>query len=198
MLRTARVNGTAISKEAVQFELERLVRFYTAHGFSADEIRKSLPELADKALDQAIGAKLLLDRASQLDVPVSAAEIDAEVSKVIDQVGGFDNYRKALAAQGVTEASFRKELEKGARVNKLVAQACAGVDEPSEADVAAFFEAHRADYPGRTLVDVHDQVKDLIRHDARGRAVEAFVAELKASAEIEIVEDEKDHGGTHD
>lgn len=289
-MKHAIVNGVEISGEAVQFELDRLVRFYMGHGMSMDEIKRNLPKLEEKALEQAVGAKLLLDRAQELDVPVTAADIDAEVAKVVMQVGGEENFKKALAAQGITEVAFRKELEKGAKVNKLVEQACAGVPDPTEDEVAAFYTAHKAEFVtspqvlcqhilvkgsddaaldkikairerivsggadfaeeakknsdcpsgqeggslgwfGRgmmvpefdkvafemkkgevsgvvstqfgyhiiykadekgggeqTLVDVHDQVKDLLRHESRGRAMDSFVAELRANAKIEYRE----------
>ena len=285
-MKQAIVNGQEISGEAVQFELDRLVRFYMSHGMSMDEVKKNLPKLEEKALDQAIGARLLLARSQELDLPVSAADLDAEVAKVIEQVGGEENYRKALEAQNLTEDAFRKELEKGARVNKLVEQACSEVPDPTEDEVAAFFEAHKAEFveppqvlcqhilvkgtsseafekirairerivaggdfaeeakknsdcpsgaeggslgwfgrgmmvpefdkaafemkkgevsdivttqfgyhiiykaderggTAQTLVDVHDQIKDLLRQEARGRAMDAFVAELKEKATIE-------------
>ena len=288
-MKKAIVNGQEISQDAVGFELDRLVRFYMSHGMSMEEVKSNLPKLEEKALEQAIGAKLLLDRAHQVELPVTAADIDKEVQKV----GGEENYRKALEAQGVTEEVFRKELEKGARVNMLVGQACAHVADPTEDEVAAFYEAHKAEYVeepqvycqhilvkseesdlpeaksaafekirairerimdggdfadeaqkhsdcpsgkeggslgwfGRgmmvkefdeaafgmkkgevsdivttqfgyhiiykadekggtqqTLVDVHDQIKDLLRHEARGRAMDAFVADLREKATIE-------------
>jgi peptidyl-prolyl cis-trans isomerase C len=292
-MKTAVVNGVEISEEAVSFELDRLVRFYMSHSMSMEDVKKNLPKLEEKALEQAIGAKLLLDRSAQLDIPVSAADIDAEIAKVVMQVGGEENYRKALAAQNITEEAFRKELEKGARVNKLVEQACSSVPDPTEEEVTACYEArkdefvsphevlcqhilvktaeddipeaksaafekirairervvaggdfaaeakansdcpsgaeggslgwfgrgmmvpefdkaafemkkgevsdivttqfgyhiiYKADERGgeaKTLVDVHDQLKDLLRHEARGRAMDAFVAELRENAVIE-------------
>ena len=295
-MKTAIVNGQEIAADAVQFELDRLVKFYMSHGMTVDEVRRNLPKLQEKALDQAIGAKLLFDRATQLDLPVSAEELDAEVAKVVGQVGGEENFKKALAAQGISEADFRRELEKGARVNKLVAQACTGVSDPTEEEVAAFYEAHKSEYVvppqvlcqhilvkseegdipeaksaafekirairerivaggdfaaearqhsdcpsgqqggslgwfgrgmmvpefdkcafelkkgevsdivttqfgyhiiykadekgggAQTLVDVHDQIKDLLRHNARGQAMDAFVADLRARAKIEFKE----------
>lgn len=289
-MKKAIVNGQEIGGEAVKFELDRLVRFYMSHGMTMEEVKKNLPKLEEKALDQAIGAKLLLDQAAKLDLPLSAAEIDGEVSKVIEQVGGPENYRKALAAQGVTEEQFRKELEKGAKVNKLVEQACSSVAEPTDDEVAAFYAAHKDEYVApeqvlcqhilvkgtddaaldkikgirarivdgkadfaeeakqhsdcpsgqqggslgwfgrgmmvpefdkaafemkkgevsgivttqfgyhiiykadqkggekQTLVDVHDQIKDLLRHEARGRAMDAYVAELRDKAQIEYKE----------
>ncbi len=287
------VNGQEIAGEAVQFELDRLVRFYMSHGMTINEVKQNLTKLEEKALEQAIGAKLLLDRANELAIPVTGDQIDAEVKKVIEQVGGEENYKKALAAQGITEEAFKKELEKGARVNALVNQACAGVADPTEDEIEAFYKAHKAEYVvphqvhcqhilvkseekdlpeaksaafekireirerilnggdfaeeakkhsdcpsgqeggslgwfGRgmmvpefdkcafemkkgevsdivttqfgyhiiykaderggeeqTLVDVHDQIKDLLRHEARGRAMDAFVAELREKATIE-------------
>ena len=289
-MKKAIVNGQEIGGEAVQFELDRLVRFYMSHGMTMDEVKKNLPKLEEKALDQAIGAKLLLDQAAKLDLPVSAADIDAEVAKVVEQVGGPENYKKALAAQGVTEEQFRKELEKGAKVNKLVEQACSSVADPTDDEVAAFYAAHKDEYVApeqvlcqhilvkgtddaaldkikdirarivdgkadfaeeakrhsdcpsgqqggslgwfgrgmmvpefdkaafemkkgevsgivttqfgyhiiykadqkggekQTLVDVHDQIRDLLRHEARGRAMDAYVAELRDKAQIEYRE----------
>ena len=289
-MKHATVNGVEIVGESVQFELDRLVRFYMSHGMTMDEVKKNLPKLEEKALEQAIGARLLLERALQLDVPVTAEEVDAEVAKVVTQLGGEENYRKALEAQHVTEIQFRQELEKGAKANKLIAQACSEVPEPTEDAVAAFFEQHKQEFVmppqvlcqhilvkgsddaaldkikairerivsgeadfaeeakknsdcpsgqqggslgwfgrgmmvpefdkaafemkkgevsgivttqfgyhiiykadergggAQTLVDVHDQIKDLLRHEARGRAMDAFVAELRQAAKIEYRE----------
>ena len=304
-MKTAVVNGQEISAEAVNFELDRLVRFYMGHGMTMAEIRQNLPKLEAKALDQAIGAKLLLDQAARLDIPVTEKDIDAEVARVVQQVGGEENYKKALAAQGISEADFRKELEKGARVNMLVNRACAHVADPTEDEVTAFYEAHKAEYVephqvlcqhilvkgsndaaldkikeirerivndkadfaeeakkhsdcpsgaqggslgwfGRgmmvpefdkaafemkkgevsgivttefgyhiiykadekgggqqTIVDVHDQIKDLLRHEARGKAMDAYVAELREKATIEYKDVKHecscghDHGHDH-
>jgi parvulin-like peptidyl-prolyl isomerase len=292
-MKKAIINGEEIKEEAVAFELDRLVKFYMSHGMTMDEVRANLPKLEEKALEQAIGAKLLIERAMELDVKVGSEDIEAEIKKVIEQVGGEENFRKALEAQGLSEDTFRKELEKGAKVNKLVEQACSEVADPTEEEVAGFYELHQEEYVqpqqvlcqhilvkseegdlpeaksaafekirairerivdgadfaeeakknsdcpsgaeggslgwfGRgmmvkefdeaafsmkkgevsdivttqfgyhiiykagekggeklTLVDVHDQIKDLLRHEARGRAMDQFVAELKEKANIE-------------
>ena len=146
MLKPPIVHGQTIPPDAINFELDRLVRFYTSHGMTIDEVRTNLPKLQEKALDQAIGAKLLFDRANQLDLPVTAKDVDAEVARVVSQVGSEENYKKALEAQGITEEAFRKELEKGARVNMLVNQACAHIDDPTEEEVTKFYEAHKEEY----------------------------------------------------
>ena len=299
MLKQAIVNGTPISREAVQFELDRLVQFYASHGMSKEELSKNLEKLVERAQEQAIGAKLLLDRAAQLDLAVTDEAIDAQIERVVEQVGGPENFEKALAAQKISKDDFRKEIAKGCRVDALVQKACSEVPEPCDHEVAAHYEQHKGEYVsspevfcrhilikteglgeddkvrayqrikklrakimseinveaafvaaakensdcpsgaeggslgwfGRgmmvpefdeasfsmkkgevsdiietqfgfhiilkedergghqlTLVDVHDQIRDLLRHEARGRAMDAYVAELREKAKIEYRE----------
>ena len=145
-MQKVKVNGQVIPQEAVQFELERLVRFYAEHGTSQEQIRAQLPELVQKAIEQAVGAKLLIDEAAKYDLPVSEAEIDEQVAKIVAQVGGREAFTAALAQQKTSESDFREHLKRGRRVDKLVEKAVTGVAEPTEADIQAYFEAHKEDY----------------------------------------------------
>ena len=166
------------------------MKFYLEHGVKAEEIKPNLEKLLERAREQAIGAKLLLKRAEQLDMPVPDSELDAEIEKIVTQMGGRANFSRALAMQKMSEDELRAQVRKGCRVNALVRQACQGVPEPEEADVAEYFAAHKVEFTTEegeqlTLVDVADQIRDLLRHEARGRAVDAFVAELREKATIE-------------
>lgn len=145
-MKKAFVNDKEISEEAVKFEFDRLVRFYLSSGIPMDQIRESTAAIEEKALEQAIGAMLLLDEAFKSDLNVSAADIDAEVAKVVERVGGEDNFKKALEQQGVTEETFRKELEKGVRVNLLVERTCRDVESPAEEKIAEFYEKNKERY----------------------------------------------------
>jgi len=145
-MQKVKVNGQVIPEEAIQFELERLVRFYTEHGMAQDQIRAQLPALVQKAAEQAIGTKLLLDEAAKLDLPVTEEEIDEQVEKIVAQVGGREAFVAALAQQKTSESVFREEMKRGRRVDKLVEKAAAGVSDPTEADIQAHFEAHKDEY----------------------------------------------------
>lgn len=182
------VNGEEISEEAIAFELARLMHFYKSHGMPEANLKANLESLKEKAREQAVGAKLLLDEASRLHETVTAAEIDQEVAKVVAHLGGEENFRQALLAQGLDEERFRQDLEKGVRVNHLVEKACAGVPEPTEAEIVAFYQASSDPESAETLVDAHDRIRDLLRHEARGRAMEIYVEELREKATIEYVD----------
>jgi len=145
-MKTATVNGQVISAEAVAFELERLVKFYASHGWSAEDVKAALPKLQAQALEQAIGAKLLLERASQVEIPVAAEDVDK---------------KGALCA----------------RADALIAQVCAHVDDPTEQEITSFKAMHK-----NLSVEA---IRDMLRHEARGRAIRDFMDELRAAATIE-------------
>ncbi len=144
--KTIKVNGQVIPDEAIQFEFERLVRFYSEHGMSNDQIKQNLPELVEQAQNQAVGAKLLLDEAAKLDIPVSEAEVDQQVEQIVTQIGGREAFIKALDTQKTTEAKFREQMRQGKRVDKLVEQATSGTEEPTEADIEKYFADHKAEF----------------------------------------------------
>ena len=265
-MKTAVVNGYEISAEAVHFELDRLARFYMSHGMTADEIRKNLPQLEAKALEQAIGARLLLERASQVELPVTAKDVDAEVARVNmlvnqacahvsdpteEEVTAFYEAHKSeyveepqvlcqhILVKGADDAALDKIKAIRERIVSdkadFAEEAKKHSDCPSgaqggslgwfgrgmmvpEFDKAAFgmkkgevsgivtteFGYHiiyKADERGgrqQTIVDVHDQIKDLLRHEARGKAMDAYVAELREKATIQYKEAKHECGCGHD
>ncbi|MDD4026357.1 MAG: peptidylprolyl isomerase [Kiritimatiellae bacterium] len=145
-MQKVKVNGQVIPQEAVQFELERLVRFYAEHGMPQDQIRAQLPELVKKATEQAVGAKLLIDEANRLDLQVGDDAVEAQVLKIVGQVGGREAFEKALAAQKSDEAAFREQLRRGLKVDLLVEKVSCGVEEPTEDEIKRHFEEHKDEY----------------------------------------------------
>lgn len=141
-----KVNGQQVPEQAVQFELERLMRFYAEHGVPEAKIRQDLPMLKERATQQAIGAKLLFDEAARLDLPVSEAEIDARIEQMKTEIGGEARFLEILKKQGTNLVAFRNQIRVGKRVDKLVEKATADIPEPTDAEVAEHFEAHRGEY----------------------------------------------------
>lgn len=189
-MKTAYVNGSPVTREAVQFELDRLIKFYASHGMTKDELSKNLEKLVERAQEQAIGAKLLFDRAEQLDMPVPESAVDARLAETEAQIGGKEALRKALADKGLTEESFRAELRKGCRVDMLVKQATAHVPDPGEEDIEAYYRAHLAEFvrppqvfARHILVSPADKSSDASKREALDE-IEAIRARLSAGADF--------------
>lgn len=141
-----KVNGHEIPNKAVEYELNRLIHFYVQHGVPEEQIRAQLPQLKDRATEQAVGTALLFEEASRLDVPVTDEEVEASLKRMADEAGGPDKLRAILAKQGQNVVELRNEIRRGKKVDKLVAQVTADVPEPTDAEAEAFFTAHRAEF----------------------------------------------------
>ncbi len=141
-----KVNGQEIPKNAVEFELNRLIRFYAEHGMPEDKIRQELPVLKERAEQQAIGAKLLFDEAARLDIPVSEEEIEERLEEMKAEAHGEERFMDILKKRGTNIVEFRNQLKLGRRVDKLVEQITSGVPEPTDEDVEKHFKEHAEEY----------------------------------------------------
>ncbi|MFA6272782.1 MAG: peptidylprolyl isomerase [Patescibacteria group bacterium] len=140
-----KINGEILTEDAIRFELDRLVKFYSDY-ISPEEIMKQMDSLRQKAKEQAIGAKLLMNEADRLDIKVSPEDIDKRLEIMVKGVGGRENFEKILVGRNLTEETVRKSIEKGRKVDLLVEQSTSGVNEPTEAEILEHFEKHSNEY----------------------------------------------------
>ncbi len=150
---TITVNGEPVPAQAVSYELQRLVKFHAQHGMPEEQIRQQLPALRDRAIEQAIGEKLLFLEADELDIRVSDQEVDESVFKMAREVGGMEKLRSVLARQNLDERTLREQIRRGKRVDKLVERIVSSSAEPTEEEIQEHFEQHRGEYskPERVL-----------------------------------------------
>lgn len=179
-----KVNGTEIPVSAVEYELNRLIRFYAGHGMTEEQIRAQLPVLKERAEQQAVGTALLFQEAAKLDLPVSEEEIDASVERMKDEAGGADRFRAVLHKQGRNIVQLRAEIARGKRVDKLVEKICADAGEPTEDEAKAFFEAHRGEFGKEAQVRAqHILVTPKGRDDAAKAEALAKIKAIRARVE---------------
>jgi len=141
-----KVNGKEIPQDAVNYELQRLMRFHAEHGVPEDKIRAELPLLRKRAEQQAVGARLLFDEAARLEIQVPDDEVDASVAEMMEKAGGDERFAAILKRQNINTVEFRNRIVLGKRVDKLVEQAVGGMPEPTEDEIRAHFEAHKGEY----------------------------------------------------
>ncbi len=172
------VNGEVIPPEAIAFELSRLAQFYSRH-MAEEQVRQQLPELRARAVEQAVGAKLLIAEAERLDLQVDEADIDERIAAMVKQAGGAERFAALLAKQRLSENGLRVQMRRGRRVDLLVERIVAEAPDPTEEDVRTHFEAHRDEYsrPERVLAQ-HILVKP---------AGEDEAARAQARAKLETI-----------
>ncbi len=140
-----KVNGKPIPQSAIDYELGRLIQFYSQH-LSEDQIRQQMHFLRDRAKEQAIGARLLFDEAERLQIEVTEAELDARIAQYEEQCGGKEAFLALLKKQNINPVEFREQTRRGRRVDKLVEMHTSGVPDPTEEEMREHFEEHRDEY----------------------------------------------------
>jgi parvulin-like peptidyl-prolyl isomerase len=177
---TLRVNGDIITQKAIEYELARLLKFYSAH-LSEAEIRSQIETLKQKAKDQAIGAKLLLDEAHKLDLSIPAEEVDKRLDAMVETVGGRDKFEAILRKQNLTEPMVRQSIEEGLRVDALVQKVTADAPDPTEAEMKAHYEScmHEYQVPEQALVQ-HILIKPASDQPSDQAAARAKLEEVRA------------------
>jgi parvulin-like peptidyl-prolyl isomerase len=140
-----KVNGQVIPEAAVAFELDRLIRLYSQH-IAQEQIAAQMDVLRERAREQTIGTKLLLDEARRLDINVPPDDIDKRLNKMIEQAGGRGKLEEALRTQGQSLDSVRAGIETGRRADILVERITAGIADPTDAEMREHYAAHQAEY----------------------------------------------------
>ena len=92
---TLKVNGQLIPDAAIQYELDRLVKFYSEH-MSAEQIRGQMDILKRRAKDQAVGTKLLIDEAQRLELLVPPEDIQTVIDEMIEKKKAVTRLEKII------------------------------------------------------------------------------------------------------
>ncbi len=167
---TIRVNGEEVPPEAVQFEMDRLVKFYSDH-MSDARVKDMMDEIREKAREQAIGVKLLMQEALRLDIKVPARDIDARVDQMVKNAGGQEAFAKLLVKQNLDERALRQSIENGRRLDAMVEKITSGAAEPTEDMIESFFKEHAGDYRRPAQAQVQHILIKADPDDKENRAV---------------------------
>ena len=179
------VDGEEIPKSAVDFELSRLVKFYSAH-IPRDEVEAQMELLERRAVEQAVGAKLLMVEAERLDIQPTEEDIESRIGQMAEDAGDLESLEESLETQGLTMEMVRDGIRRGRRVDLLVDRIAFNVADPTEEDMRAHFAAHHAEYRGAEFSAVAEPIRNFLRHAKRGEIISQHVAELRDKATVEI------------
>lgn len=134
-----------VSDAAVEFELKRLLQFYSQH-LPAKKLRENMAALRAQAREQAIGVRLLIREARRQNVPVSDDDVEDVLDQIIEQAGGEDGFQEMLDRQNITEELLIESLKDSKRVDKLIREITAEVTKPTAKELRAYYEEHIADF----------------------------------------------------
>ncbi len=139
------INGEPLPQDAIDFEYRRLHQYYANH-MPSEQLKANEDKLRKQAVEQAIGAKLLLNEAGRLDISVPDDLIERKIQPIIEQSGGPEVFAQRLKENGVTEEQLRNNIAEGCKVDLLIEKICEGLSDPTEEEMKAFFEGNKEHY----------------------------------------------------
>jgi len=173
----ARVNG-------VDIDLLRLERYFAeylqAQGRAVASIRNPTlyKRLREQALDELIDKELLWQEAQRQGIHISDEQVSAQIDEIEAAFASPALFERRLADAGFDRAEYADYMRREMAAQRVYAQLSA-VDEPSQAEVAAFYQANRQTLQGAQNQSVSTSV---IPEPALELAKAALIGQLQAQA----------------
>lgn len=136
----ARVEGTDITRAAVEQETQNL-KLQFGRKISPEQADRMLPMLQRQALENLINRRLLQRAAEQAGVEVAPEKVDERIAKISEQFTSPEVLNERLAAAGVSEEAFRRQITDALKIEKLLEEQ-APASEVTEAEVEEFYTAN--------------------------------------------------------
>jgi len=147
----ARVNGTAITAEAVTDTVNRL-RAGKGHGAEAS---KGKDALRKGALDQAIFEELAYQKAKADGISADPQEVDKRLEDLRAKMGGGEGLKKALEKEMRTEEGLLAAIERDIVLRRIIEREVPDNVALSEDDLMREYEKEKGKYvkPEKVVVD---------------------------------------------
>lgn len=139
---------------------------------SPEEQERLLAEVPQRVLRSYFQEMLLESRADQLEVFVTAEEIDAEIRRMRSEMGIEDEeqFQAALAQAGLDFDKLRSQVETTLRVQRVIGEEVSSRIDVSEEELRRYYRAHPEEFRDPARVRVREIiVLDTSALDAAGR-----------------------------
>lgn len=183
------VNGTPITHTQLT---EAEAQFASQQGLSATSTAAQAQFESD-ALDSLIGQTLLEQAAAQAGITASSTEVDAQLQASKAQFSSESDFEQALAAQGTTEADLRTQISNNLVINTYLEQKFElSSTTATTAEIQAAYNQVASEQTGSStpippLAQVRDQVEQMVVQQKQQNIVDAYVAQLRAAANVQIL-----------
>lgn len=187
----ARVDGQSITAEDIAPVEQFLTEQARAEGVDVADAT-FVAEVRQEALRLYIQSELLYQEALSRNLAPSKEDVSSQYEEIATFAGGEEALSEQLALVGVAVDDLRSDIERDLSIQNLVDE-IAPLDDivVTEEDVEAFYaELLTLNTELPPVDEIREQLEADIRFAEQQRQVEAFVANLEAEAEIEVIEEE--------
>lgn len=132
-----RVSGEAITEKEVMDAINQLA---SRQQLDAQQMKQKDTLLFNQALDNVIATVLLRNEARDKNLTVEPSKANEAYETIHKRFKSEDEFKKALATQGLDEAGLRKALEENMLVSMAVEAAVQNIPVATDADIKRFYD----------------------------------------------------------
>ncbi len=135
----ARISGQPVTENQVAEMIDQLAQ---QRRIPLDQAKQRNALLFKDALENLIAVTLLKEQARKQDVTVDRAAVDQQLQKMSQQFPSKEDFQKALANQGVTEAEVRKNIELSMGMQRVIDLAIKNIPGSTEEEIKTFYDGN--------------------------------------------------------
>lgn len=140
----AKVNGTVISGQDFQRELDRIQRLKGTNAKTADEAK--LADLKREALENIIIRELLYQECNKQKISVDASTVDREMEQVKGQFASPGQFAENLQRIKMNEDRVREQVGRGLAIQILIDRSVGKGIAVTDDEVNKYYEQHQKDF----------------------------------------------------
>lgn len=147
--------------------------------------------LKDRVVNELIVKNLLEQDIASRNIKVTPDDVDAELRKMINQVGSKEKFNEVLKQNGITASQFKKDLEEEVKIQKLVESL--KIVKVSDKDAQNFYKANIDKFKHSERVKAShilvsaskDDIRAVITADAANKNLTPAQIDEKVKADLE-------------
>ena len=146
-------------------------------------------QVQSQALDSLIAQALLVQAVKKAGIVASSTQVEAQVQAAKTQLGSQAAYEQALAAQGITEETFRAQLSSDLAMQAYLNQTLnlLAVTATDAEIQTAYKQASEQQTDVPPLSQVREQVQKFVIQQKQQQLVNTQIEKLRAEADIKIL-----------
>jgi len=183
----AEVNGEKIVNSDLTASVQQLTQAAEAQGVDVTK-PEAQSEIRSQALDVLINTELLKQAAVEAGFEVSDEELESRIKTIETDIGGPEVLSQRLTELGISTDKLESDVKDEILIQKLLDSVFLGSGlAVTEEEINQMYDA--ASSSGTELPpleEVRDQVEAQIKSSKEQEAIDKYLGELKAEAEISI------------
>lgn len=138
----AKVDGNTIEFGEIQAQVQQMLS-QVPQDVPQETIKQQLPTLMSRTLNGLITEKLLKKAVADEGIEATEEDVDEQIAEIKTQLPEDRSMEELLERQGMTMADFRERLAEDLPIKKLVEKKVSEPEEPSDEEVAEFYEENK-------------------------------------------------------